>query len=605
MNPFPEAPKPPCPADTALYLSVLPRLRAGTLSEPERDALRRHLLFCAVCREQAMLAADQVVEESVRRHYGVPTDVPSFLTLDAIRDRAAQYPADEANPPYTKPVRLYDGEKSMTINDDQLQAPAHDERNAPAIKIPSPWRNVAAVTSAVAIIALFAALLYSFAGGKGFFGPAGRGGTATIGTQVHQTSSQTPQANAHGQWHVADSMSYTTQEFPGTPHPMFSPVNPAIVYQATENPFTVRRSDDSGATWSALHLPADANQAIGIEIFASSLDAHTAFLTVTTNLAYGQGPDACPSSAHGPVGFGTHGPVLASGQMPCSTTYRTTNDGATWTAIRFPVNGTISTPFSEAGPTAGSAATLLQAQGTRLFALLTCGPTCGGGMGRLVRSTDGGATWSVADGGGLGQGVCDFATQPNSQTVFAAVSSGSCDTINAPALSLYRSDNAGRTWSSVSTLPQGGTSEGMAVVIVGGKPLLVMNMPTVSWQPHIIGVSLSVSEFRVSSDGGHTWVSSPLQGVPEKAKPVITPLIVQADGSLIVAFSPSGDGQNAMLYSWKPGQTSWRVFAPAPNGTLKTLLHTVAPSGDETFWAVIQGSFADQNVSLTVEKYQP
>jgi hypothetical protein len=240
--------------------------------------------------------------------------------------------------------------------------------------------------------------------------------------------------------------------------------------------------------------------------------------------------------------------------------------------------------------------------------MLTCGPTCGGGSGRLVKSSDGGATWQVADAGGLGSGVCDYAAQPDSAIIFAAVSRGSCDVLNSPTLAIDRSDDAGENWVHVSFLPKG-SSQGMASVIVGGKALLIVNLPAVDWQPHIISVGQSASEFLVSSDGGATFEASPLAGVPDKAQPIVTPLIVESDGSLIVAFS-NVNGHMAKVYSWKLGQASWRMFAPvAPSGQLTTLLRVGASASDETFWAVTRDEGVQQDNTMlytfTVSSYQP
>jgi hypothetical protein len=330
------------------------------------------------------------------------------------------------------------------------------------------------------------------------------------------------------------------------------------------------------------------------------------FLTVTVNLNYGQGTSACPSSALASVGGATHGNILASGQVPCSTTYRSTDEGGLWKAISFPVNGSLSTPYSDSAAYAG---TVLQGQGARLYAMLTCGPSCNSAGGRLVSSTNGGATWQVADAGGLGQGVCDFAAQPNSETIFAAVSRGSCDLLNSPVLALDRSDDTGNNWVHVSFLPQG-ASQGMVSVIANGKPLLVINLPAVTWQPHIIGVTQSADEYLASSDGGHTWKKSPLAGPPDKAVPIIAPPIVRADGSLVVSFAAQADlGQAAKIYSWKPGESSWRVIAPAPDGRVSTLRYTVSPTGEESFWAVITRSTKQvgntQLFTFDVDRYQP
>lgn len=618
MNTHHETPKPPCPVGATHYAALLPRLRAGMLSQREQEALREHLRACATCQDEAAAAADQVIEDGVRRHFGVPAQAAPFLMLDDIRRRASLTVPDATHDPhmmyrrprgahYRRPEGGY-----MTFDEQQSQSSSGGGWPIQPGKKPGRWRTVVGVASAVALIALFALLLRGFAAGKGASNPAATASVTTTADASNTATAQTPTSSAHGQWHTVDSMGYTTQSFTQTPYPAFSPVNPAIVYEATLTPTTVRRSDDGGATWQALNLPAGSDQAIEIEIFASPLNAHVAFLTVTVNLAYGQGPSGCPSSARALVGGATHGNIVASGQVPCSTTYRTTNEGQSWKAINFPVNGTISTPYSDSAPYAGA---LLQAQGTRLYALLTCGPTCSGPAARLVASGDGGITWRVADGG-IGQGICDYAAQADSQTVFAAVSNGACDVLNSPELGLYRSNNGGQSWLTVGSLPQNSAppwktaSQGMAVVTVGGKPLLVMNLPKVTWQPHIIGVTQTADEFYVSSDGGHTWKVSPLKGVPDKAQPIISPLIVRADGSLVVAFAGEADqGLNATLYTWKPGQASWKVFAPAPDGHLSALLRTVSNTGDETFWAVVNAGAAQvgntQTFTFAVASYQP
>lgn len=619
----PDAMKSPCPADAPIYAALLPRLRAGTLSQPEQEALRRHLTRCASCREQAAQTADQVVEDAVRQHYGAPAAEAPFLTLDVIRRRASLGGTDGADEVVRapresrEPLHIYDGDNVMAIDDTPGAPDTHDTQDTqpdtptfegpaqPAIKPPTRWRAAVAIMATVALISLFALLLHSFAAGAGApnTGPAGNDNSnqtanpnATIGAQQHQ------QQPPSGRWQAVDSMTYSSTTFTQTPYPVFSPKNPDIVYETSLSPVSARRSIDGGKTWQGLDLPTSVEQAIEMEIFASPLDAHTAFLTVTVNLAYGQGTNGCPSSSRASVA--AHGNILASGQVPCSTTYRSADEGKTWKAISFPVNGTISTPYSDSAPYAGA---LIQAQGTRLYAMLTCGPTCSGAGGRLVKSSNGGATWQVADAGGLGSGVCDYAAQPNSNVIFAAVSRGSCDVLNSPTLAIDRSDDAGNSWVHVSYLPKG-ASQGMASVIVGGKAVLVVNLPAVDWQPHIINVGQSASEFLVSADGGHTFKAAPLAGVPDKAQPTVAPLIVESDGSLVVAFS-SSNGELAKLYIWKLGQASWRMFAPAPNGVLASLLRTVSSSGVETFWAVTRDAGVQQNNNLlytySVASYQP
>jgi hypothetical protein len=492
----------------------------------------------------------------------------------------------------------------MTFDENGWQSSPQESWPRRPITKSNRWRAIAAVVSAVAIIALFALLLRGFVIGNGRSNPPGT-------PQQNKTS----QASAHGQWHEIDSMKYTTGVFTQTPYPVFSPKDPHIVYETalapvTFAPVTLRRSDDGGAHWQSLTMPSGSDQAIDLEIFASPLDAQTAFLTITVNLNYGQTEKACPSTARSALGGATHGTIVAQGRAPCSTTYRTTDKGESWQAIRFPVNGTISSMLLMSTPFAG---TTLQAQGTKLFAMLTCGPTCGNSAGRLVSSGDGGQTWNAADGNGLGGGVCDFTTLADSQTIFAAISNGSCDGVNAPPAALYRSNDDGQTWLTVGELPQRPGSQGaaaphgMVAMMVGGKPLLIMNLPVINWDTFGIGVDQSADEFYISSDGGHTWQASPTAGAPAKALPIVAPLIVRADGSLVVAFStPSDNGQNAKLYTWKADAASWQVLAPAPEGHIATLRYTISPMGDERFWAVITSGPTPSGITtFSVASYQP
>jgi hypothetical protein len=89
--------------------------------------------------------------------------------------------------------------------------------------------------------------------------------------------------------------------------------------------------------------------------------------------------------------------------------------------------------------------------------------------------------------------------------------------------------------------------------------------------------------------------------------PIVAPLIVRADGSLVVAFStPSDNGQNAKLYTWKADAASWQVLAPAPEGHIATLRYTISPMGDERFWAVITSGPTPSGITtFSVASYQP
>ncbi|MGE5334919.1 MAG: hypothetical protein ACM3N4_09495, partial [Nitrososphaerota archaeon] len=226
MNTFPEAPKQPCSVDAPIYAACLPELRAGTLSQPEWEALRSHLLICAPCREQATRAADEMVAGAVRKHYSAPADGAPFLTLDDIRRRTALQGADVVSSGRGTAIHLHDGEQMMTPDDSHTQTdaptlPTLDEPIRPTFKMPNRWRNVAAVVATVVLISLFALLLRGFAEGKSLYGPADASATSTpsraaaTGTAGEQ---QTIPAT-RGQWRTVDGMTYTTTVFTQTPYP--------------------------------------------------------------------------------------------------------------------------------------------------------------------------------------------------------------------------------------------------------------------------------------------------------------------------------------------------------------------------------------------------
>jgi hypothetical protein len=475
---------------------------------------------------------------------------------------------------------------------------------------PRHWRVIAAGVSVVAVVALFALVLYGIVAGRGGTGPSPNGGPTNLPA---------------GQWHLIDSLTYNTQPpISNGLAPAFSPVNPAIVYEASISPNAVRRSNDGGAHWKSLTLPSGYSQAENIEIFASPLDAHTAFLTI-------KGAASCAGSASTSSAVYMSPLAYRSGVTSCATTYRTTDEGKSWQVLHFPAQGTIANLMSSLFPYAGPP---LLAQGTRLYALLNCGPTCNAGYPRLVASTDGGATWHLADGTVTQQRVCDFTAPPTGSTVYLVVTDGQCDSpanfayhnngnpllasfseTTGPKLSLYRSDDAGATWSHASDFPEGSVLQGMAATTVDGKSLLYANFPAASWQignhTESANATQYANEFHVSDDGGRTWRAAPLKGVPTNARVIVSPISPRADGSLVVAFSTASgsDGNGAVIYNWRPGESSWRQFAPAlaPQANVVALLRVAAATGGETFWAVMTGrsSLGEQAIAISLASYRP
>ncbi len=118
-----------------------------------------------------------------------------------------------------------------------------------------------------------------------------------------------------------------------------------------------------------------------------------------------------------------------------------------------------------------------------------------GGPGGIFKSTDGGATWKpLTNGLPDGYGQVNLAIAPsNPRRIYA--------TVAGQGVGIYRSDDAGESWTRITTdnRPAGRIGGGdLPVPIVNPKnPDMLVMASTVSWK---------------SVDGGRTW--APLKGAP-------------------------------------------------------------------------------------------
>ena len=372
--------------------------------------------------------------------------------------------------------------------------------------------------------------------------------------------------------------------------PLIAPSNPQIVYRLAKN--VPQRSTDGGKTYSALSLPkSDISPLDNTWIAVSPLDASHVFLTLSGS----RSGKSCFVGQSG--GQASHGGTLFSGATDCSDQFYSADSGQTWTRLRLPggdvIGGTnyfrvVQGPFQ-------APAYVFQAQGSRLYAGAGFSTQDGAILAslgaRLLTSVDGGATWTLADQALSSRGlwVCDFAAAPVGSTVYAATADQSCGNEGLPAMSLWRSDDAGHTWQKASNLPS--PAEGGMLVSPTGT--LHIYEPSASPISHSMILVQTAQYALASVTHGASFVSAPSAGIPGKAADalLVGPVAMLSDGSALYAVTTKSD---AGLYAWKLGESSWTRLAALPNGTLGSVLAVPQASGGDTLY------ITDANGGITV-----
>lgn len=399
-------------------------------------------------------------------------------------------------------------------------------------------RSLGALAAALALIVAATAIFSSFTGHRRVAGPAVASPTAT------ETSTPSPQPA----WKTVAHLSSMGGQI------MVARSDPRVLYRLQPG-MKLSRSGDEGQTWSARTIPMDRVGPTGrASIDVDPSNQNTLYLSLTP------GPDgpSCPQLSIGAK-------VARSGNPLCVFQYVSTDGGASWKQPVLPEPGALGI--------GGLGAVV--AQGKTRYARLDVG-SVGFPIGvRLVSSVDGGVTWTFADGQVAAQGdtVWEFIATPTGSSLFAegvptwSVANGKLDLIHTD---LWRSEDAGRTWSDLGqfpdiTTPSASQNHLMAATIQGGRTIVYRY--TSEENTTVVGAQAVY----VSTDAGKSWQAVPFDGVPQIAGmflPPAAPFVLgqPADGSLMLPFAnwdgSQTDQMSLAYYEWRPGAASWTRLTP-------------------------------------------
>ncbi|HEX9037756.1 MAG TPA: hypothetical protein VF808_12295 [Ktedonobacterales bacterium] len=187
-------------------------------------------------------------------------------------------------------------------------------------------------------------------------------------------------------------------------------------------------------------------------------------------------------------------------------------------------------------------------------------------------SADGGVTWRLADRGlvAAGQGLWDYAATASGATVFAITEPLSTKPTNmgpTPPLILWRSDDAGATWTRPGALPHAYVGK-MRAAMVGGTPVLYLQTfddPSHSY--------IQAGPWGASG----SWLTAPASGPSGPLAQNFPVLTTMPDGSLLI------DSGGILAWRWSARPGGWRQIAADPRLTssIKSAFIVTTASGQQ------------------------
>lgn len=541
--------KKPLPQPCAEWADMLAAVSLAELSPDVQAALKAHLATCAACA--AVRADYQRMDARIRAW-------PAARPLESLPPALVQLWAGEGRRPADgRAISSRSRENGMDRKEEKL-VPLPRPNPQPRRPMGRLVSGVSAIAAVVVIAIIVTALVISHGGQPAKTGSAPNGPTTSQNWQVvpHLTN------------------------LPGDP--VIAPSNPQVVYEAkmasiTNVPTTVtiQRSDDGGATWHTLPVPAGVTQVFSATFMVSPLSDQRVFVQFAVPCPTAQSNTFAPAFA-----------PYSGGANTCFSTYFSTDGGAHWSLVNFPLHPGGDKPSFDPSTQYG-----LQAQGDRLYALIYT-PVGEIGYGSsFISSTDGGATWQFVDQSLVAQGECveGYAVTPTGSTVFATTTdqcfSASGGAAAASSLvvpfsgggdnnsHLWRSDDAGVDWTLVGPAPD---SRLHLSLNSAGQPVLFL--PPFTLQRS----SVTAVDAQFSLDGGNTWRNAPALNGQWNNTGILGTL---SDGSMVVGYSDSKTQKNH-LFAWKPGDAAWHQLAGDYQGTPQYLLVVPSGNGHQTLWLV-------------------
>ena len=315
-----------------------------------------------------------------------------------------------------------------------------------------------------------------------------------------------------------------------------APSNPNIIYAGTgeaDNSIDsfygrgLLKSTDAGATWALLTGNVGLNEfdrtAIS-RILIDPTDPNTVYVAVATGGENGR---------VGPYGF-----------------YKSTDGGTTWANTMASV---ITDPIAEFTDA------VLDPSNPHTLYVAVDDPTAARAESGVYRSTDAGATWSIAGNFPMGVGgAIQVAIAPSApQTLFAAMA----DPSSGGLLEMMKTSDGGNTWTALTKTPNYMGSQGWYHTALAVDP---SNANLVFAGGQNMG---TLKGFIESTDGGNTWTDISTT-TPNKTGPHTDhhAIAFDANGKLL----DGNDGGIWRLESSDPKNASWTDL----NGNLNTITFT-------------------------------